>query len=61
MAWLWLTDLSQEQTDQLLIYYGFPGATTFGEYLRTLGARRYDGTEKPALVELRRQLTARGW
>lgn len=63
-AWLWLTDLSAQQTADLVRYYGAEGtaiATNLGEYLRTLGLRRHDGGPKPAYTAIAEMLRARGW
>ena len=65
VAFLWLTDLSPADADALTrLYFGdtpFPTRARFREYLRTLGLRRHDGADKPALGTLRRALAARGW
>jgi hypothetical protein len=64
VGWLWLTDLSQQQTDDLVRYYSLSGssfATQFGEFLRTLGLRTYSGQAKPGFTEVASQLKARGW
>lgn len=64
IGWLWLTDLSPQQTDDLVRYYslgGSPLATQFGEFLRTLGLMTYSGPAKPAFTEVASQLKARGW
>ncbi|MEO8452638.1 MAG: hypothetical protein ABI647_22790 [Gemmatimonadota bacterium] len=63
-GWLWLTDLSAQQTDDLIRYYGLGGSpltVKFGEYLRTLGLRRYDGAGKSAYATVTELLQARGW
>lgn len=63
-GWLWLTDLSAQQTDELVRYYGFQGsapAQRFGEYLRTLGLRNHDGSAKPAYTAVTSLLRVRGW
>ena len=64
VGWLWLTDLSAEQTAAFAKYYGIAGspvAFKFGEYLRTLGLRRHDGADKPGYAALTALLRARGW
>lgn len=64
LGWLWLTDLSAEQTAELLRYYGVensPATAQFGEYLRTLGIRRHDGVAKPGYTAIQSLLRARGW
>lgn len=66
IGFLWLTDLSDTATEQYVIDYGmtgFPFLHEFIGYLQTLGLRTYIGTgsDKPAYLQLNRELKARGW
>jgi hypothetical protein len=58
--YLWLHDRSLADVDQFSAYYGLYDPR-FREYLRTLGLRNYDGTDKPAFAEFKNQAAARGW
>jgi hypothetical protein len=56
----WLHDLTQSQVDMYAGYFGIPDPR-FKEYLKTLGLRYSNGSEKAAFVELATQADARGW
>ena len=58
----WLHDLSTAQVNYFSTYYGITNPI-FLEYLRTLGLRQWNnnGTDKPALNELRCQAKQRGY
>lgn len=66
VAYLWLSDLSEQQAQSFVTYYGAngsPDTERFKEYLRTLGLRRFPGggADKLAFTRLKRELSARGW
>ncbi|MBA3683407.1 MAG: T9SS type A sorting domain-containing protein [Bacteroidetes bacterium] len=58
----WIHDLSAAAVNSLSVYYGITN-TAFLEYLRTIGLRTWNnnGTDKPALNELRCQAKQRGF
>ncbi len=55
-----MTDRSPASVDAFADYYGLDD-TGFTEFIRTLGLRRYDGSEKPAWDALVEESEARGW
>ncbi|MCS6974271.1 MAG: hypothetical protein N2044_07220 [Cyclobacteriaceae bacterium] len=66
IGFLWLTDLSDTVTEQYVNDYGmtgFPFLDEFKGYLQTLGLRTYagTGTDKPAYIQLNKELTIRRW
>ncbi len=56
----WLHDLTQSQVDMYAGYFGISDLR-FKEYLKTLGLRYSNGSEKTAFSELANQADARGW
>ena len=56
----WLHDLTQSQVDMYAEYFGISDPR-FKEYLKTLGLRYSNGSEKAAFSELVMQADARGW
>jgi hypothetical protein len=66
VAYLWLSDLSEQSAQSFVAYYGASGSPDterFKEYLRTLGLRSFpgNGADKPAFTRLKRELSSRGW
>jgi hypothetical protein len=66
MGFLWLTDLSDANTDKYVEDYGmsgFPHLNAFKGYLQTTGLRTYPGTgtDKPGFKQLKSELKKRGW
>lgn len=65
VSWLNYTEWPQASVDAFGTQYGVcPGTlcTPFKEFLRTLGLRNYSaGAAKPALLEIRNQMTSRNW
>ena len=66
VAYLWSSDLSEQQAQSFVAYYGATGAPDterFKEYLRTLGLRRFPGggADKPGFIRLKQELSRRGW
>jgi hypothetical protein len=66
VAYLWLSDLSEQSAESFVAYYGATGSPDverFKEYLRTLGLRRFAGagSDKPAFTRLKAELSRRGW
>ena len=66
MAYLWLSDLSEQSAQSFVAYYGASGAPNserFKEYLRTLGLRSFPGagTDKLGFTRLQQELSSRGW
>jgi hypothetical protein len=57
---VWLHDKSQSEVDTLAAYYGLSDVV-FKEYLKTLGVRTNDGTNKSSYTELLHQADVRGW
>ena len=57
---VWLHDLSRSEVDIFVEYYSI-SATSFKEFLRTLGLRTYDGKEKQAFIALKAEAEIRGW
>jgi len=55
----WLHDQSPETIAEWEDYYGNDPALV--EYLSTLGLRNYDGTDKPAWLQLKAEVSARNW
>ncbi len=62
VTFVWLTDLPPASVKELQHYYGLRNKA-FGEYLRTLGLRTWEGAgqDKPAFLQLRAEARARGW
>lgn len=58
--YLWLHDRPETQIEEFSGYYG-SWDPRFREYLRTLGMRRHDGTDKPAFAQFKNQAASRGW
>jgi hypothetical protein len=56
----WLHDLTQSEVDYYAEFFGISDPR-FKEYLKTLGLRYSNGTEKAAFSELFMQADARGW
>jgi hypothetical protein len=56
----WLHDLTQSEVDMYAGYFGISDPR-FKEYLKTLGLRYSNGSEKTAFSELAIQADARGW
>ncbi len=65
VSWLNYTEWAPATVDGFGTQYGMcPGTNCvpFKNFLQTLGLRNYSpGTAKPALVEMRNQMTSRGW
>lgn len=61
VGFLWLTDLSLSQAQQVGVDYGLTTSNAFTEYIRTLGLIDETGTPKPALQTLKDEAAARGW
>lgn len=55
----WLHDQSPEIIDEWKDYYGDDPALV--EYLSTLGLRHFNNTDKPAWLQLKQEVQARGW
>jgi len=55
----WLHDQSPQTIEEWKDYYGDDPALV--EYLSTLGLRNYDGTDKPAWLQIKTEANARGW
>jgi hypothetical protein len=57
-----LTDCSEKEVADQARYFG-ASSERFGEFIRTLGLRRYPGTgtDKPSFLALQREAKARGW
>ncbi|MFW5768630.1 MAG: hypothetical protein ACOCYA_01120 [Spirochaetota bacterium] len=55
----WLHDQSPETIKEWKGYYGSDPALV--EFLSTLGLRNYDGSDKPAWLQVKREAKARGW
>lgn len=55
----WLHDQSPQTIEEWKGYYGSDPALV--EFLATLGLRHYDGTDKPAWLQVKREAQARGW
>ena len=55
----WLHDQSPQTIDEWKEYYGSDPALV--EFLATLGLKYYDGTDKPAWLQIKREARARGW
>ena len=55
-----MTDRSQASVDEFAAYYGVD-EREFTEFIRTLGLRRFDGSEKEAWEALVEESEARGW
>jgi len=62
ISFVFLTDLSPAVVHRLEGYYGLEHPA-FGEYLRTLGLREWEGAgrDKPAFLTLQAEAVARGW
>jgi len=66
MGFLWLTDLSDQVTEQYVNDYGltnFPHLEAFRGYLQTTGLRTWanNGTDKKGYAQLEQELQRRGW
>ena len=64
VSWLNYTEWPQATVDAYGTQYGVcPGTLclSFKDFLQTLGLRNSVGTAKPALTEIRRQMTSRSW
>lgn len=66
IGFLWLTDLSDAVVNSLVVDYGasgLPALDAFKGYLQTTGLRTYPGTgsDKSGFVQLKKELSARGW
>ncbi len=57
----WLHDTSNSQADQFNTFYGGGGNKQFTAFLASIGLRTYEGADKPAWLELKKQAAARGW
>ncbi len=55
----WLHDQSDATIAEWKDYYGHEPAMV--EYLSTLGLRNYDGTDKPAWLQIKMEAEKRGW
>ena len=60
MNFMWLHDVSDDKLKEFEKYYRI-SARSFVEFLATLGLRTYDGIDKPAFKELKRQAQVRNW
>ena len=56
----WMHDISQAKVDEFKDLFGLQ-SNTFGEYLRTLGLRTFDGEDKLGFVQLKKEAEIRGW
>lgn len=64
VAYLWQTDLSDEDVNSLTASYAYESGVyreAFQAYLQTLGLRTYEGEDKRAYQELKHQARLRGW
>ena len=60
MNFMWLHDVSDSKLKEFETYYRI-SSKAFTEFLATLGLRTYDGKDKPAFNELKRQVQVRNW
>ena len=60
MNFMWLHDVSDAKLEEFERYYRI-SSKAFIEFLATLGLRTYQGKDKPAFQELKRQVQARSW
>ena len=60
MNFMWLHDVSDTKLKEFETYYGF-SSKAFVEFLATLGLRTYEGKDKLAYTELKRQAYLRDW
>ncbi len=60
MNFMWLHDVSDAKLKEFETYYRI-SSKGFIEFLATLGLRTYNGKDKPAFNELKRQVRARAW
>jgi hypothetical protein len=64
MAFLWLNDLSDAQSQAVTASYGLTGTPveiTFTAYIRSLGLCDWQGVPKPGFMRLQEEASARGW
>ena len=64
LAFLWLNDLSDAQSQAVTAYYGLNGSSvdqTFTAYISSLGLCNNDGSPKQGFVSLQTEAASRGW
>jgi hypothetical protein len=60
VSFTWLHDISREDLNGHLEYYGLD-AEGFAAFLASLGVRTHEGQDKAAFRVLQQEATARGW